>query len=199
MVRTYILKGKKANLEIKLQYSDGFLTFAEMTFKDRLNERLHQTLFGSVPFDEKNLKILYNLGLKESNDKSPHQKIAMFCDKYMEHKEGRKYKATGTDGRRLQEYALTYEILDAFFKSDHWKIKGVYTIQNLLSNWNIVLEEMATGNKSKYPDEWIEKYEATLNQQQISEYWAHLRGLGLVAKKDRLGKTTDWIKKDFDN
>lgn len=65
-----------------------------------------------------------------------------------------------------------------------------------MANWNTLLEEIAEGGKGKYPNTWSESYEATLNDQQRKEYWAHLRGLGLTAHKDRLGKTIDWVLKN---
>jgi hypothetical protein len=198
MITRYKLTSKKILGAFNLQFKEGYLIGVKMEFKTPLNQCQHAAFFGNIPLLESDLEKLTESGLKvaKENPREGQTKVGMFCDKYMEHHDGRKYKATVVDGRRIKEFKITNGILDAYFRSINHRIKDSHSIGNMLTYWNELMQEMENASKSKFPDHWNEKYEAKLNQQQLSEYWAHLRSLGLVAKKDRVGKTIDWVKQE---
>lgn len=45
-----------------------------------------------------------------------------------------------------------------------------------------------------YPNYYSKKYEETLQQKDVGGYWAHLRSLGFIPKKDSQQNIIDWVK-----
>lgn len=60
--------------------------------------------------------------------------------------------------------------------------------------WNDELIIVTNSTNSEYPNHWNQKFEDTLNGSKVSEYWKHLRSLGLKPDKDRFNKTIGWSK-----
>lgn len=202
MIKIYELSSKKLKGEFEVTFRDGILSGIKMAFKDCLNMAQHAALFNHMPLYENDLSTLANFGFAVNEAMPANKKLALFCEYHMKYKKGQKYKANRIDGKRLKEYKINDEILKAYFTSTNFLIigepgsPGRHSVMNLLQYYNQVLSEMAEVGKSKFPDHWNLEFENKLNPQQLAEYWQHLRGLGLIAKKDeRTGRVTDWIKK----
>lgn len=195
MISKYFLNSPKLLKPITLEYTDGIISAVLMPFKPPLNIKQYEHLIPFVPYYEENIKSVAQAGLYVTKEVGANVKVAMFCTHYMNAHDGQKYIATKTDGNKIRPFRISDELLECYFKSDNFLFKGKHSISNLTKYYNELVLEMKNGAKGKHPDQWSEVYEAKLKtQQERSEYWAHLRSLGLTPKKDRTGKTTDWVK-----
>lgn len=84
-------------------------------------------------------------------------------------------------------------MLTAYFTSQNFLFKSKQSIANLAKYYNELRAEIAANGKSKHPDSWSLEHENKLSPQELPDYWKHLRSLGLEPKKDRVGKTVDWV------
>lgn len=194
MITKYFLNSAKLLKPITLEYTDGVISAILMPFKPPLNMKQYDALLPFIPYYEENIKSVTQAGLYVTKEVGANVKIAMFCTHYLK-ATGEKYIATKTDGNKIREFRISDELLEHYFRTDHFLFKGKHSISNLTKYYNELVLDMKNGAKGKHPDQWSEAYEAKLKtQQEVNEYWAHLRSLGLTPKKDRLGKTVDWIK-----
>lgn len=195
MTNTYLVTGK-SNGHLELVYKDELLNVVEFAFKPPLNQKSYERLIEQLPYDEKELKAWVEVtGLKIEKQIATNERIALFCKLY-ESKTNIKYKVSPADAGKMKGLKISSELLDFYFASDNFLFKNKYSINNLTKYYNELCVEMANANKSKYPDHWSLEYENKLQQNEVYQYWAHLRSLGLAPKKDRVGKTTEWIKKE---
>lgn len=190
---TYELSSKKGLGSLKLGFVNGYLIMIEMDFKEPLNPDTFDTLMMTIPYQEDKLNVMTALGFTISEVLAPNKKIALFCAKYKE-EHGIAYKASRIDGARIKEFKITEDILKHYFKSENFLFKGKHSITNLLQHYNVLLQEMKAADqpKTNHPKKYDREYESKLKGKDLSEYWAHLRGLGFKPVKDRFGNTVDW-------
>lgn len=197
----YILNSPKIAESIEVTYTNEILESIVLPAKYPLNVVQFQAFMNHLPMSEELLE--FNMGLLKITLSKPtgtYSKIKMFCDKYLEHKKGLKYKVLPKDLGKIKLVPVDEKNLDSYFSSQAFEIagkdgKGKHSISNYVDNYNLLMQEIASSGKSKHIDYWSEPYENKLkNHQEVSEYWAYLRSLGLEPKKDRLGKTLDWVK-----
>ncbi len=198
MIVRYILNSDKIVEPITIEYNNGILSGIILPFKYPLTLPQYDIMISFVPYFETNLKDGTKLGsgLSVSKEIGANIKIAMFCTHYMKAHPDLKYTATALDGKRIRPFKIWDELLLHYFNSENFIFKGKHSIANLTKYYNELVVEFKNVGKSKYPDHWTEPYQNKLtSQQELNEYWAHLRSLGLVPKKDQTGKTIDWVKK----
>lgn len=202
MINKYILNSKKIVEPITVEYTNGIISNIIMPVKYPLNIEQYEYLIAFIPYHEQVISGAEKLGsgLYVTKEIGANKKIAMFCTHYMNSDDhnGQKYVANKKDGEMIRRYQVTDELLAHYFKSQNFLFKGKHSIRNFCSYYNELVADLKSAGKSKFPDYWAEKFENSLKSpQEIKEYWTHLRSLGLSPKKDRLGKTTDWIKENL--
>ncbi|MGY0034428.1 hypothetical protein [Pedobacter sp. NJ-S-72] len=140
-----------------------------------------------IPYSEEMLN--FNMGLIKLNvqAETPHfKKIALWCGFYHTNR-GLQYKITEPEKRKLKELKVTEEILTAYYKSTAFEIMGKegtgkHSVNNFYTYYNLILQEMASGDKKKYPDTWSEAFQNKLtSQQELNGYWAYLPHIRLTA------------------
>lgn len=198
MINKYILNSPKLAEAITVEYTNGILSSILMPVKYPLNLIQYETLIAFIPYHEQVLESsekLANTGLLVSKEIGANLKIKMFCDFYMKYHEGLKFTATPLDGKRIRPFKVSEELLTHYFTTTNFLFAGKHSIANFCKYYNELVVDFNSVGKSKYPNYWTEKFENSLKtQQEINDFWAHLRGLGLSPHKDRVGKTIDWVK-----
>lgn len=119
-----------------------------------------------------------------------NDKIALFCRKYEEHT-GVQYKVSRADAGKVKELPLEAKLLDLYFTTDHWMLNGRHSIAHLARYWNEI-QQLVSGS-GVHPNKWDEKYAASLDQDKLQSYYAHLRKLGYVHKYSPTGGSK-WVK-----
>lgn len=193
MTNTYILTSKRLTGHIEVQYTDGILTAVKTLLKDPLNEAQFQAFKDKVPMMEQDLTQLKLIGLQAEKEAGPNAKLALFCRLYQKHK-GVKYEVSRADSGKVKLVKFDEPMLEHYFASDNFLFKGKQCISNLVKYYNELRADMATPKKSKYPDHYSKEFENRLKDGEHKLYWAHLRSLGMIAKKDQVGNTIDWIR-----
>lgn len=189
---TYLLTSKKIQGSIELSYLNGVLTLVKFDLKQALltaqwlHFREHLSLY------EENINNLTKLGFVIAQAMPANEQIALFCRLY-ENRTGVKYKVSPADAGKMKGLKLSNELLECYFASENFLFKNKYSIANLAKYYNELRVELANRGKSHHPNYWDASYEAKLKTEELPGYWAHLRSLGLEAKKDRTGKTIGWI------
>lgn len=191
-MNTYIIKGKRDGY-LELSYREGYLNELKLAFKEVLNEGAFYRLLASLPYEEHRLAgWIESTGLKMEKQLANNERIALFCRLY-ENKTGVKYKVSPADGGKMKGLKLSNELLACYFASENFLFKNKYSIGNLTKYYNELCVELANVGKSSYPNHWSEAFENKLKGKELASYWAHLRNLGLTPKKDRLGRTVEWV------
>lgn len=195
MITNYTLTGTKSKTIIEVSYNNGFLTSFKIDLNTPLTEAQFNAFIGCLSFTEDNVDFVKNCGLNVSRNTS-NQKIALFCSFYKEYMK-LPYKVTKADSGKIKHIKLTDEILKAYFTSINNLFKNKRSISNLVNFYNELLAEIAAGSTAQYPNGYDRKFESHLTEKDKPGYWSHLRSLGLVARKNRTGMVTDWIKADL--
>ena len=198
MKNTYKLTSKKIRGKIEVEFLDSVLNAFKIEFKQPLTQSQFDAFTTHLPYKEDDINHYEGIGLTvvkldEAGSMAANQKIALFCEYYKRH-HNLKYIASRQDGGKIKGIKVNDAILTAYFTSENFLFKGRNSISNLVKYYNELLAEMATANKSKHPDHYSKAYETKLKQDELPDYYKHLRSLGLTVKKDRLGNTIDWIK-----
>jgi len=203
MTNTYILNHDKLAESIEVCYTNGLLEVVTLPAKYPVTIKQYQMFLQHLPMSEELLEP--NMGLIKIRISAPsktYDKIKLFCDKYLQHKNNLKYKVMPKDTGKIKLVPVDAERLDRYFNSTAFEIvgkdgKGKHSISNYVDNFNQLEQEIHAPVKSKHPDFWNEKYEIGLKtQQEVNEYWAHLRSKNLAPKKDPVGRTIEWIAVD---
>ncbi|MBD1394278.1 hypothetical protein [Mucilaginibacter glaciei] len=194
MITNYTLTSPKITGSIELQYTAGILTCISIAIKQPLNDVQFNTLLSSVPQSEKDVENLKLLRLTVEPAMPANKKLALFCNKYLEHK-GIKYMVSAADSGKIKLIKIDAPILDSYFTSKNFLFANKHTVSNLVRNYNELLAEIAAGPKSTHPDYWSVKHFEKLDSKQQSDYIKHLHSKGLKAVYDRAGNVKDYIKK----
>ncbi|TWI22180.1 hypothetical protein [Sphingobacterium siyangense] len=196
MKQVYKLTSKKLEGCLYVTFDQGYLTAIEIAIKSPLNDGQFRGLMINIPYAEEQIASKSNqIGLtcEKIVEMATNRKVAMFCLMY-EKCNRIKYKASRQDGGKISSIKITEEILKHYFESENFLFKGKHSISNLVRYYNELLLEISKKGTVGFPNSWSKDYADKLSPADLSEYWKHLRGLGLKPKKDRLGNTTDWIK-----
>ncbi|MEN5434111.1 hypothetical protein ABE545_10750 [Sphingobacterium faecium] len=196
MKQVYKLTSGKLDGSILLIYFNGLLKTIEIDVKSSLNEPQFRGLMSSVAYlEDQVVSCSQAIGLdcEKIIELAPNKKVAMFCVHYEKHN-NIKYKASRQDGGKIASIKITDEILNHYFQSENFIFKGKHSISNLVRYYNELLLEISKKGTVGFPNSWSKSYADKLTPGDLSEYWKHLRGLGLLPKKDRVGNTIDWVK-----
>lgn len=174
-----------------ISFEEDRLKAFEIAFKDQLTVAQFSYFVSRLPYNEEGLKAYQELGLTIERTAAPNEKIAMFCALYEKHV-GIKYKVSPADSGKIKHVQVTEALLHHYFRSDNFLWKGKYSIANLVKYYNELRAEIAQGGKARHPDQWDKAYFAKLQGGQISEYFRHLRELGLKPQKNLRGDIVDW-------
>lgn len=149
------------------------------------------------PFDDGALAVFEGQGMVveivPDKQQTGYDRVALFC-KWYKHYKGLPYKATGIDGKRLKEFGsnLTEPLLKFYLDDTNmpdtpttWLFKGKQSIANLLRYWNEVHAAMAAPAPSRHPNHWSREHYNKLDGPGITEYFRHLKSLGLEVVKHR--------------
>lgn len=128
--------------------------------------------------------------LFEKSKTSQKDKIALFCNAYKNHY-GIIYTPTRGEVGMIKKIEVNEALLDAYFKSTEWWAK-TKSIAYYCKNINPLKALLVAPAPSKYPNHYSRDFEAKLSTNELSDYWQHLRSLGLKAVKNSIGKTIDW-------
>ncbi|HMI03069.1 MAG TPA: hypothetical protein VK541_11340 [Pedobacter sp.] len=196
-INNYELSSSSLPEEMIVQYTNGLLSALLLPIKYPLSEEKFNKIVRALPTVrlEENLQNFRAFGLTPTPEVPKNKKISMFCEKYMEYNAGLKYVANGIDGKQIEKVKVTKDILDSYFKSEDFLIRGKHSVQNFVKNYNLVLREHTNPLKSKHPNYYSVEHAKKLQIAELPDYWRHLSSLGLVAVKDRTGNLTDWVKK----
>lgn len=209
-VAIYKCTSDKINGEIVLIYHDERLFNLNFKLTTPLTTLQIDAIKKALPFSEKELSASGFCGLKIENTTAPvqspvinnpdvpplksNEKIALFMDAYANNSNGLKYRITEREAGMIKNYDVTIELLKTYFSSNSVLFKDKYSISNYCKFYNeLCREAYSTIGSSKFPKKYDRDYEAKLTGKELSEYWKHLRGLGLTPKKDRQGRTTNWL------
>lgn len=201
MTSNYTLTGKRIHGAIELQFSEGILTVVKMLLKAPLNDVQFRTLVTCLPQYESEFYKLEDVGLTATVDMPSNEKLGLFCRLYEVFK-GVKYKVSAADSGKIKLVKVDEDILVFYFNSSHFLFKGKHSIGNLVKYYNELMSHFVQSQKPQsinYPDHFDRAYQNKLTEKECPGYWAHLRGLGLTAKKDRVGNVVDWVKAEINN
>lgn len=195
MINRYELSSPKLQEEIFIEYVNGSLSSVLLPIKHPLKAISFTALFETLPQEEKHLPILATINLTVTKEIPKNIKIAMWCEKYMLYHDNEKYKVTQAEGKRIGDFKLTAELLDHYFTSSNFLFIGKHSIFNFTKYYNELVADFNNKGKKKHPNHYSREYANKLHPSELPNYWKHLRSLGLVEQKDRIGNLTDWIKK----
>lgn len=190
---SYEFTSNKIQGDFMLEFdADGCLITCKLAFKQSLTESLNTLLFSALPFYEKDLNKLEQLGFKVAKLMPTNHKLALFCRMYEQYKKI-KYKVSAPDAGKVKTLKLDEALLKHYFESETFIFKEKQSIANLAKYYNELRAEIVAGVKGKYPNGYSPDYFKKLPPNEWGGYWEHLRGLGLNPKKDRFGNTIDWV------
>jgi len=192
----YTISSPKLKGHLEIQYNEGVLTIVKMVIKEPLNEVQFRAFMNALPQYEADLNKLEMLNLSVILDKPANEKLGLFCKLYEVFK-GIKYKVSPADSGKIKLIKVDEDILVFYFNSSHFLFKGKHSIGNLVKYYNELMSHFIQSQKPQginYPDHFEQAFQNKLTSKELPAYWAHLRTLGLVPKKDRVGATIDWVK-----
>ncbi|MDO9554550.1 hypothetical protein [Rhodonellum sp.] len=188
---TYKLTSSKLEGYLEVSFEGGLLKSFEICFKQPLTRFQFSAFQAALPFEISDMGRLENLGLEAQRTAAPNEKIALFCKIYEKHV-GIKYKVSASDSGKIKTVQVDDALLGHYFRSENFLWKGKYSIGNLVKYYNELRADMNTGGKPRHPDEWDKAYFAKLKGEQVSEYYRHLKSLGMNAIKNQTGSIIDW-------
>lgn len=191
--KTYRLTTDKLEGHIQVTYFNGLLNIIEISFNKPMSEFQFDALVRLMPYrlDLDKFRML-GLHVEQVTEEPANKKIALFCSLYEKYV-GIKYKASRQDGGKIKGIKVDEQILTHYFQSHSWIFHKKWSISNLVRYYNELMQEIATKDKPLHPNSWSQDYAAKLSPSELSDYWRHLRGLGLKPKTDRHGNTVDWV------
>lgn len=202
MTNIYNLNHDKLVEGVEVTYTNGLLENIKFPVKYPVKPSQHSALMEHIPMLEEVLQMAMGLlGIRVSEPSGTYHKIKLFCDKYMEYKNGLKYRVLPKDQGKIKLVPVNKPVLDAYFKSKAFEIvgrdgNGKHSISNFVDTYNQLMQEIASSGKTKFPDHWDKDFIAKMAPADYGDYYSHLRSKGLVVKKDRLGNILDWVSAD---
>ncbi len=129
-------------------------------------------MYPNVNFETTQISLLLFRRLKQKTE----DKIAQFCSFY-ERYTGIKYTISRAEIGMIKNVAVDEKLLLVYFQANEWWTK-VRSVTNYCKNINEI-KTRATGKKSEFPNEWSEAIQKKIPTGKLSEYWAHLRSIGM--------------------
>lgn len=142
-----------------------------------------QKMYPGMEWEYQQLSLILLKKVDQQNDK-----IALFC-KFYEKYCGIKYKISRSEVGMIKGVEVTENLLTTYFQCDEWWAK-VKSVTFYVKNYNEI-RALSSGKKSQYPNYWSKSFADGLTGEKLSEYWKHLRELGLKPIK-RNGVTITW-------
>lgn len=130
-----------------------------------------------------------------------NEKVAMWCRLY-KHFKGASYAVNGKDAGMLGQMSITEALLTYYLDDKNlpenattWLWRGKQSVRNLQTYFNEVRTAMLAPAPpaSKHPNQWAAGHAAKLDGHGLTEYYQHLKSLGLTAKRARDGSIIDWV------
>lgn len=170
---------------------NDFVAGVDMGLSKAEGIELIQSLYKNQGIDWR-LQPLSLILLQRLKDKT-NEKIALWCTTY-ERYCGVKYKVNGKEAKQIQKYDITEPLLKAYFESAEWWA-AQKSLTGYMTHYNEVRRVSVQGTGRKWPNGWDKIFEQKLSPPELTEYWRHLRSIGLEPKKNAVGNTIDWIPK----
>lgn len=144
--------------------------------------------------------------VKEEKELAVNERVALFCRLYKQHK-GIAYRMSPKDVGIIKALPVTEALLSYYLNEAElpenpttWLWRGKQSVSNLRNYWNEVMTSMQVPVpekvKSRHPNKWDREHLRKLDGEGITEYYRHLKSLGLVPRKHPDGSTIDWVKAD---
>lgn len=188
----YRIKLKKETTgQILVTYQDG--RFKSIIFEPKEPEKIEQSfryLIERIPFREDDIKTS-GLPLEAMSGKLTADKIALFCRMYKQYCLI-DYKISRAETGIIKGAEVTEPLLKVYFETTEWWAK-TKSVTNYFKNLNEIRRIALVGGSPKYPNSWDKTYASRLSPQQLTEYFAHMRSIGLTQKKNKFGEVIDWI------
>lgn len=121
-----------------------------------------------------------------------NEKIAIFCRHY-EVFSGIKYKIKPAEIGMLRKTEIDEELAAKYFSSTEWWAK-VKSVKSYCTNINEIKRLQHQKTVSSHPNFWDKDYFSKLPTEKVTEYFRHLRSLGLKSKKNQIGDIIAWEK-----
>lgn len=138
---------------------------------------------------------------KESDELPNNERVALFCRFYKQYKQV-PYRMSPKDIGVMKSLPVNEAILKFYFDDDAtpdnsttWLWKRKQSVKNLATYWNEVMTTMQVPVpvKSRHPNKWDREHLRKLDGEGITDYYRHLKALGLVPRKHADGSTIDWV------
>lgn len=193
MKQTYKMTTTKLDGYIQVTYINEFLNTIEINFKKPMTSVQFDSLIRLIPYgiDLDRFRLM-GLHVEEVKEMPANKKIALFCKVYEQYK-GIKYKASRRDGGLIKQVVINEDLLKHYFESEKFNFKDKQSVYNLVCYYNELLQDIAAKKKPKFPNTWSQDYANKLSPAELSDYWKHMRSLGLKPKKDISGNVIDWL------
>lgn len=123
-------------------------------------------------------------------------KIRLWCAAYKKHR-NTTYNVSTKEKANLAKVAFSPALLTSYFTcTEYWATTNHYDLGTYIREINKVRDLAANGmhKKSRWPDGFKPELVSKLQPQELTEYYTHLRSLGLSPKKDAQGRIIKWSK-----
>lgn len=197
MVTTYKLASDKLDGHLLASYEDGQLKRFEIDVKTPLTDQQFEVFKSVIPKDESGISAfdairLHVVEITAAPEKT-NEKLALWCELWMEFNAGKKYKVIGPESKKMAELDVDEKLLRHYFATQLWVVNGKRSISNLYKYFNEVRADYWNKAKPKFINHYDAFYASKLAGSDISLYYAHLRGLGLKPRRDQQQNIVDWI------
>jgi hypothetical protein len=183
----YRLVSAKITGDILVEYLNGHVSMVQITTP--LTIQQFRYLMNNIPMTEDAI----NSGkLDFIVHHVTHLQIGLFCRLYAQVK-GIKYKVSASDAGKMKTIKVDEATILHYLRSENFLFKGKHSISNLVKYYNELMAEITAGPKtSSHPNYYDQKYEQSLQAGARSDYWKHLRSLGLTPVKNHTNAIVGW-------
>lgn len=187
------------NGEIVLTFHDGHLYNILFRLSRPLTPAQCDLLKKNIPFVDYYLHEFANvcgLHYEPIIETTAMDKVALFMKAYHHHL-GLDYQKQKLDHLMIKKYDVTEALLNTYFTSDNVLFKEKHSIGNFCKFYNQLRAENAGAYKQKrFPDRYDVNFIRTIKTtEDLQEYYAHLRGIGLKPKfKPDTSQIIDFVK-----
>lgn len=142
--------------------------------------------------DKDPASIILILAIFQKKPEAVNEKIALFCRHY-EAFAGVKYKVSKAEIGMLKKTEITEDLAAKFFACTEFWAK-VKSVSYYCKNVNEIKRLQHQKTASSHPNFWDKDYFSRLPSEKVTEYYRHLRSLGLKSRKNSLGDIIAWEK-----
>lgn len=195
MYSTWVIKSSKLNGEVLLFYLNGHLTGIEVLLQTPLTSVQFTFFKKHLHYQEKDM-LNCEVCMRHKQlitVMATNIKIKMFCDYYFKYREV-KYKITASETGKIKTVEVNEELLITYFTSNNFLFKQKWSVANYVKYYNELRNDTYGAKLPQFPNAYNKQFANKLTTPELNQYYAHLRSLGLVAKKDAVGNLIDFIK-----